>query len=73
MALAGVAHVLGYFNEDISAAVAIVDRSLALDPSSAYGWRWSGFLRLYAGQPELAIEHLKSRYGSIRGIWVGRS
>jgi adenylate cyclase len=59
MALAGVAHVLGYFNEDISAAVAIVDRSLALDPSSAYGWRWSGFLRLYAGQPELAIERFE--------------
>ena len=59
MALAGVAHVLGYFNEDISAAVAIVDRSLALDPSSAYGWRWSGFLRLYAGQPELAIEQFE--------------
>lgn len=59
MALAGVAHVLGYFNEDVGTAIAIVDRSLALDPSSAYGWRWSGFLRLYAGKPDLAIVHFQ--------------
>ena len=43
-------------NEAIEAAIAIVDRSLALNPSSAYAWRWSGFLRLYAGNSELAIE-----------------
>jgi adenylate cyclase len=47
--------VLGYFNEHIDAAIGIIDRSLALDPNSAYGCRWSGFLRLYAGKPELAI------------------
>jgi TolB-like protein/class 3 adenylate cyclase len=60
LALAGVAHVFGYFNEDIDAAIAIIDRSLALNPSSAYGWRWSGFLRLYAGKPDLAIEHFET-------------
>jgi TolB-like protein/class 3 adenylate cyclase len=60
LALAGVAHVLGYFNEDIDAAIAIIDRSLALNRSSAYGWRWSGFLRLYAGKPDLAIEHFET-------------
>ena len=46
LALAATAHVLGYFNEDIHAAIAIIDRSLALNPSLAYGWRWSGFARL---------------------------
>jgi tetratricopeptide (TPR) repeat protein len=60
LALAGVAHVLGYFNEDIDAAIGIIDRSLALNPSSAYGWRWSGFLRLYAGKPELAVTHFEN-------------
>jgi tetratricopeptide (TPR) repeat protein len=59
LALAATAHVLGYFNEDIHAAIAIIDRSLALNPSLAYGWRWSGFARLYAGNPELAIEHFE--------------
>jgi tetratricopeptide (TPR) repeat protein len=56
-ALAHVAHVLGYFNEDIDTAIAIVDRAMALNPSCAYGWRFSGFQRLYAGQYELAIRH----------------
>jgi adenylate cyclase len=37
LALAGVAHVLGYFNEHIDAAIGIIDRSLALDPNSAHG------------------------------------
>jgi predicted TPR repeat methyltransferase len=60
LALACVAHVFGYFNEDIDAAIAIIDRSLALNPSSAYGWRWSGFLRLYAGKPDLAIGHFET-------------
>jgi TolB-like protein/Flp pilus assembly protein TadD len=59
LALAYVAHVLGYFNEDINAAIAIVDRSTALNPSGAYGWRFSGFQRLYAGQCELAIQHFQ--------------
>jgi adenylate cyclase len=59
VALAYVAHVLGYFNEDIDAAIAIVDRSTALNPSGAYGWRFSGFQRLFAGQCELAIQHFE--------------
>src|SRR6266446_9568531 len=59
VALAFVAHALGYFNEDIEAAMAIVDRATALNPSGAYGWRFSGFQRLFAGQCELAVEHFE--------------
>ncbi len=59
VALAFVAHALGYFNEDIEAAIAIVDRATALNPSGAYGWRFSGFQRLFAGQCELAVEHFE--------------
>jgi TolB-like protein len=59
VALAFVAHTLGYFNEDIEAAISIVDRSILLNPSGAYGWRFSGFQRLYAGQCALAIEHFE--------------
>jgi tetratricopeptide (TPR) repeat protein len=47
--------VLGHFGEDIDAALALVDRALALNPSFAYGWYWSGWLRLFAGQADLAI------------------
>jgi TolB-like protein/class 3 adenylate cyclase len=55
--LANAALTLGYFGEDIGAMTALVDRSLALNPNFARGWHISGVLRLYAGQPDVAIEH----------------
>ncbi len=52
---------LGYFGEDIDAAmIGLIDRALALNPSFARGWLLSGFLRLWAGQPDLAIEHVET-------------
>ena len=30
---------LGYFGEDIKAAIGLMDRSLELNPSFAHGWR----------------------------------
>ena len=38
----------------------LIDRCLALNPSFARGWMWSGVLRNFAGQPDLAIEHCKT-------------
>jgi TolB-like protein len=35
-------------------------RALALNPSFARGWNVSGTLRLWAGQPDLAIEHVET-------------
>jgi adenylate cyclase len=32
-------HVLGYFGEEIKAAIGLMDRSLELNPSFAHGWR----------------------------------
>jgi adenylate cyclase len=58
--LANAALTLGYFGEDIGAMIALVDRSLALNPSFARGWHISGVLRLYAGQPDVAIEHAEA-------------
>ena len=46
--------------EDIDVAVGLMDRSLALNPSFARGWYWSGVLRLFAGQPDLALEHFQT-------------
>jgi TolB-like protein/class 3 adenylate cyclase len=55
--LANAAFVLGYFGEDVSAMIGLIDRALALNPSFARGWYVSGILRLWVGQPDLAIEH----------------
>jgi adenylate cyclase len=57
--LANAAFVLAYFGEDIGAMIGLVDRALALNPSYARGWFVSGLLRIFAGQPDLAIEHVE--------------
>ena len=71
---------LGYFGEDIDAAIALIDRSLKLNPSFAGGWYRSGWLRLWAGQPDLAINHFETALrlnprdptpGIVMGIGVG--
>jgi adenylate cyclase len=51
---------LAYFGEDIGAMIGLVDRALALNPSFARGWLVSGVLRLWAGQPDIAIEHVET-------------
>jgi adenylate cyclase len=58
--LGNVAYVLGYYGEDIDAAVELIDRALAFNPSFAIGWQRSGWLRLWAGQPDLAIKHFET-------------
>jgi TolB-like protein/class 3 adenylate cyclase len=58
--LVNAARVLARFGEDIGAMVGLVDRALALNPSFARGWNVSGTLRVWAGQPDLAIEHVET-------------
>jgi adenylate cyclase len=58
--LANAALALAYFGEDIGTMMMLVDRALALNPSFARGWSISGLLRLWAGQPDLAIEHVEA-------------
>ena len=57
--MANAAFVLGYFGEDIDAAKRLVERALSLNPSFAFGWLLSGFLNLWAGETDLATEHLE--------------
>jgi adenylate cyclase len=74
------AHTLAYFGEDIDAAIELIDRALVLNPSFARGWVISGWLRLWAGKPELAINHFETslrlspharRSGTFMAIGVG--
>jgi tetratricopeptide (TPR) repeat protein len=59
--LANVALVLGDDESaEISSAIALIDRSLALNPSSARAWFISGLLRVLAGERDKAIEHLET-------------
>ena len=54
--LVRVAHVLGYFEPDVEPAITLIDRALDLNPSFAFGWYIKGWLRLLAGQADVAIE-----------------
>jgi adenylate cyclase len=58
--LANAASALAYFGEDINTMMALVDRALVLNPNFAHGWHVSGVLRLWAGQPDIAIEHVNA-------------
>jgi adenylate cyclase len=54
------AFVLAYFGEDIDVSIRMIDRSLMLRPSFARGWYISGILRLFVGQPDVALEHIEA-------------
>jgi len=58
--LINAAQVLARFGEDIGAMIGLLDRALGLNPSYARGWLLSGLLRVWAGQPDLAIEHVET-------------
>jgi len=58
--LVNAAFVLALFGEDIGAMIGLIDRALALNPSFARGWYLSGLLRVWAGQHDLAIEHVET-------------
>ncbi|WMT79087.1 adenylate/guanylate cyclase domain-containing protein [Bradyrhizobium sp. Ash2021] len=79
--LANGAYVLAYFGEDIVASIALIDRSLELNPSFAVGWWRSGWLRLWVGQLDRAIEDFETglrlsprvrMHDPFLGIGVGR-
>jgi TolB-like protein/class 3 adenylate cyclase len=57
--LAYAAFTLGFFGEDIDAALALIDHAVELNPNFAFGWERSAMLRLFAGEPDIAIEHLE--------------
>lgn len=51
--------VLGYVAGDLEGAIALVERSLALNPNLAIAWYASGTVRAFrGGEPDVAIEHL---------------
>jgi TolB-like protein len=58
--LVNIAFVLAYFGEDIDAMLTLVERAMRLNPSYARGWYLSGLIRLWAGQPERAIEDIET-------------
>jgi TolB-like protein/DNA-binding SARP family transcriptional activator/Tfp pilus assembly protein PilF len=49
---------LAYVVGELDSGVAFIDRALLLNPNLATAWIVSGWVRIWLGQPEVAIEHL---------------
>ena len=49
----GLAYVVG----DFAGGGAMIDRALVLNPNLAVAWSWSGHVRTFRGEPDVAISH----------------
>jgi TolB-like protein len=58
VALAASAHALAHLVRDFDTSIALLDRALVLDPNLAAGWYLSGFMRIWRGEPDQAIERI---------------
>lgn len=51
-------HALGHFTGDLQGGIALLDKALVLNPNLAAAWCLGGFLKLWHGETDVAIEHL---------------
>ena len=58
VALSRSAHALAFVVGDLDAAASFVDRALVLNPNVAGAWYASGWIRVWLGEPDLAIAHM---------------
>ena len=56
VALARGGHALAHLSGDLDGAMALLDRALLLNPNLAAAWFLGGFLKLWHGEPDDAIE-----------------
>jgi TolB-like protein len=57
VALSTGAYALASLAREFDDAAAFMDRGLALNPNAAQTWTLSGWLRVWRGEPELALDH----------------
>jgi TolB-like protein/urease accessory protein UreF len=58
VALAASAHALAHLAHDFDTSIESLDRALMLDPNLAAGWYLGGFMRIWRGEPDEAIERI---------------
>ncbi|HEY3144706.1 MAG TPA: CadC-family transcriptional regulator, partial [Dongiaceae bacterium] len=58
VALAASAHAMTHLVRDLDGSIALLDRALVLDPNLAAGWYLGGFVRIWRGEPDEAIERI---------------
>jgi TolB-like protein/DNA-binding winged helix-turn-helix (wHTH) protein/Tfp pilus assembly protein PilF len=50
-------HTLAYVAHELDAGAIFIDRAITLNPNLASSWLSSGWLRVWIGEPDLAIKH----------------
>jgi len=50
-------YALVYVARELDDGAAFIERSLLINPNLAMGWYWSGFVKVWLGEPDRAIEH----------------
>ena len=58
LALCFAGYALAYVVRELEDGASFIDRALALNPNLARAWNFSGWVRIWLGHPEIAIEHL---------------
>jgi len=50
-------YALVYVARELDVGAAFLERSLLINPNLAMGWYWSGWVKVWLGEPDRAIEH----------------
>jgi len=58
VALERAAFAMAYVLRDLSSAKQLIDRALALNPNLASAWTSSGWINVWGGRPDIAMDHL---------------
>ena len=61
---------LAYVVEDLDAGATLVDRAVSLNPNLAQAWRASCWIRVWLGNPEIALEHIEIAMRQARAILI---
>lgn len=59
VALAQAGFALAFVVGALDDGAALIDRALVLNANLAMAWRFSGYVRVFLGEPDLAIDHLE--------------
>ena len=60
VALSGAGIALAYVAGEVDEGAKLIQRALVLNPNLAWAWYFSGWVKIYLGEPETAIEHVDS-------------
>jgi TolB-like protein/tetratricopeptide (TPR) repeat protein len=59
VALSSASITFAYVLGDFGKGAAMADRAIELDPNLAWGWLWSGWIRVWLGELELGSQHVE--------------